>query len=140
MKLARRRDREADRRALRRRPNVVEVIRWHQEEVAGPRAHRLGLPLDLPVDLALDDEPPLVHQVVVAVVRMTGGPTDPGAHDLLVDHDLLPPGWGPPPAPGRVDPRVAGPPSEDPPHRPPCPPHVPHLPPKTSPPLPPPAR
>src|SRR2546425_3180206 len=66
MKLAGRRDREADRRALTRRPDVVEVIRGDQDEAAGPRAHRLGLPLDLPVDLAFDDEPPLVHQVVVA--------------------------------------------------------------------------
>src|SRR3989454_7126878 len=117
MKLARRRDREADRRALTRRPDVVEVIRWHQDEVAGPRAHRLGLPLDLPVDLALDDEPPLVHQVVVAVVGMTGRLADQGGHDLLVDHDFLRPGRGPLRALDRVDPRVEVPRSEDPAHR-----------------------
>src|SRR2546426_10886060 len=102
MKLARRRDREADRRALPRRPNVVEVIRWHQDEVAGPRAHWLGLPLDLPVDLALDDEPPLVHQVVVAVVRMTGRLAGQGAHGLLVGRGLFRPRRGAPPRRGRA--------------------------------------
>src|SRR2546426_6543310 len=121
MKLARRRDREADRRALTRRPDVVEVIRWHQDEVAGPRAHRLGLPLDLPVDLALDDEPPLVHQVVVAVVGMTGRLADQGGHDLLVDHDLLPPGRGPPRALDPLHPRGGGPPSQEPAPLRPCP-------------------
>src|SRR2546428_12707345 len=98
MKLARRRDREADRRALPRRPNVVEVIRWHQDEVAGPRAHWLGLPLDLPVDLALDDEPPLVHQVVVAGGWVDRRPAEPGGPRLLAGPPLLPPRGGAPPA------------------------------------------
>src|SRR5438876_6389503 len=92
MELARRRDREADRRALALWPDVVEVVPRSEDEVTGPRAHRLGLPLDLPVDLALDDEPPLVHEMVVAVVGMARRLADQGAHDLLVDHDLLRPG------------------------------------------------
>src|SRR2546426_12689625 len=109
MKLARRRDREADRRALPRRPNVVEVIRWHQDEVAGPRAHWLGLPLDLPVDLALDDEPPLVHEMVVAVVGMARRVANQRAHKLLVDYDLLPPRRRSFPALVPVEPGMGGP-------------------------------
>src|SRR2546426_5912517 len=95
MELARRRDRETHRRALTLWPDVVEVVPRSEDEVASPRANGLGLPLDLPVDLALDDEPPLVHQVVVAIVGMTGRLADQGAHDLLVDHDLLRPGRRP---------------------------------------------
>src|SRR5207244_531212 len=50
MELARRRDREADRRALTLRPDMVEVIRGDEDEVASPRANGRGLPLDLPRD------------------------------------------------------------------------------------------
>src|SRR2546422_7597997 len=108
MKLARQRDREADRRALPRRPNVVEVIRWHQDEVAGPCAHRLGLTLDLPVDLALDDEPPLVHQVVVAVNPLIGGPAEQRAPQLLPCHSPPPPGRSALPAPMYGSPPLEG--------------------------------
>src|SRR6059036_1997262 len=117
MELARRRDRQTDRRALTLRPDMVEVIRGDEDEVASPRAHGLGLPLDLPVDLALDDEPPLVHEMVVAIVGMTGRLADQGAHDLLVDHDLLRPGRRPFCALDRVEPRMEVPRSQEPAHR-----------------------
>src|SRR3989454_11690276 len=121
MELARRRDREADRRALTLRSDMVEVIRGDKDEVASPRAHGLGLPLDLPVDLALDDEPPLVHQVVVAVGRVTGRAAEQGAPHLLLCPPLLPPRRGPPPAPDPGQPRAGGSPPPGPPPPRPCP-------------------
>jgi len=85
---------------------MVEVVRGDEDEVTGPRADRLGLAFDLPVDLALDHEPPLVHQVVVAIVGMAGRLADQRGHDLVVHHDFLRPGRRPFRALDVVDPRV----------------------------------
>src|SRR5438128_8358349 len=90
VELAGRGDGQADRRTTAGRPDVVIVHGRRVDEVARARADD-RLVLDFPVDLALHDEPPLVHQMVVPVGPVTRRLADQRADDLIVDDDLLRP-------------------------------------------------
>jgi hypothetical protein len=63
-----------------------------EDEVAGAPADRLGLVLDVPVDLALEHHPPFVVQVIVGVVEVSGGMTDHECLDVVGEHERVRPG------------------------------------------------
>src|SRR5262249_53980140 len=89
-----RRDGQPDAWAGARRADVVVVTGRREHEVTGARAHRRGVPFDLPVDLALHHDPPLVGEVIVTVGGVTGWLADQRADDLIVDDELLHPRCG----------------------------------------------
>src|SRR5205085_533809 len=60
-----------------------------QHKVAGARANRLSLALDVPVDLAPHDHPPLVMLVVVRIVRRTWRVDDHKRLDIVTQQQWL---------------------------------------------------
>jgi site-specific DNA-methyltransferase (adenine-specific) len=72
--------------------DVVVVEFRAQHEVAGPGADGFGLALDVPVDLAAHDHPPLVVLVVVGIVGRTGRMDDHESLDVVAQNERLSPG------------------------------------------------
>ena len=79
-------DRDADRDLATHRLEVVVAQLGAQHEVTGSGADRLRLALDVPVDLALHDHPPLVVLVVVRVVRRAWRVQDDERLDVVGQH------------------------------------------------------
>src|SRR5258707_14880110 len=71
---------------------MVPEVLGAEDEVAPARVDRPGLPLDVPVDLALQHYPPLVVMVVVRVVGLAGRMADQERLDVVGQHERLRPG------------------------------------------------
>src|SRR5215212_3301133 len=83
MRLAGEADGEANRGAVADDVDVVEPPLRHEDEVARAGLDTLRLALDLPVDLTLQHHPPLVLDVIVAVVGVTRRLADQGTDDVV---------------------------------------------------------
>src|SRR5215471_12562044 len=62
---------------------MVPEMLGAEDEVAGPRVDGCGLPLDEPVDLALQHHPPLVVVVIVRIVGLAGWMADEESLDVV---------------------------------------------------------
>src|SRR5215471_6891704 len=91
VKLASRRDGDPDRRPVADRLDVVPEAARREDPVTGLDVDRLGVVLVLPGQLALVDEPGLVLEVVVVVVRGAGRLVNDRDREVLVRDDPLGP-------------------------------------------------
>src|SRR2546428_12890244 len=76
VELAPRVDGDADGRLRSDGLDVVPAVPGAEDEVARARVKGAGLAFDVPVDLALEHDPPLVMEMVVGVVGMAGRVAD----------------------------------------------------------------
>src|SRR5713101_434971 len=85
-------DGDADRRLPPHRLEVVPAFLGPEDEVARARMDGAGFPLDIPVDLALEHDPPFVVEMIVRVVQMAGQVTDDEGLDVVGHHERVRPG------------------------------------------------
>src|SRR5262249_12870098 len=84
-------DGDANRRLTAYGLDVMPAILRSEHEVARLGADRSGLVLDVPVDLALEHDPPLVVQMVVRVVGVAGRVADDEGLDVIGEHHRVGP-------------------------------------------------
>src|SRR5262245_50942658 len=92
VELAARVDGDADRQVDADWLEVVPPVLGAEDEVAGAGVDRPGRALDVPVDLTLKHDPPLVVEMVVGVVRLPGRVADQERLDVVGEDDRLGPG------------------------------------------------